>query len=186
MHNLLEVCNWFSAGVHILVHAPVSSNVLYIYTWLLLTLTDREEIGFFVCQPYHRCSMPLIKMCLAIETFDTLELRAAGCDGTSQVIRPTYSCPCPMDLRQPCRCTWPLDKFGIWTSLPFPRAFHPSHRHYNSSEIRKCGSSYNNLLLLKSKIVLNIYIPEHTIWVLSIIIHTMGAKTSPQIDSKKF
>jgi hypothetical protein len=30
--------------------------------------------------------------------------------------------------------------------LTFPRAFHPSHRHYNSSEIRKCGSSYNNLL----------------------------------------
>jgi hypothetical protein len=27
-----------------------------------------------------------------------------GCDGTSQVIRPTYSCPCPTDLRQPCRC----------------------------------------------------------------------------------
>jgi hypothetical protein len=27
------------------------------------------------------------------------------CDGTSQVIRPTYSCPCPTDLRQPCRCT---------------------------------------------------------------------------------
>jgi hypothetical protein len=26
------------------------------------------------------------------------------CDGTSQVIRPTYSCPCPTDLRQPCRC----------------------------------------------------------------------------------
>jgi hypothetical protein len=25
------------------------------------------------------------------------------CDGTSQVIRPTYSCPCPTDLRQPCR-----------------------------------------------------------------------------------
>jgi hypothetical protein len=25
------------------------------------------------------------------------------CDGTSQVIRPTYSCPCPMDLKQPCR-----------------------------------------------------------------------------------
>jgi hypothetical protein len=35
------------------------------------------------------------------------------CDRTSQVIRPTYSCPCPSDLRQPCRCTWPLDKFGI-------------------------------------------------------------------------
>jgi hypothetical protein len=27
------------------------------------------------------------------------------CDGTSQVIRPTYSCPCPKDLGQPCRCT---------------------------------------------------------------------------------
>jgi hypothetical protein len=27
------------------------------------------------------------------------------CDGTSQVIRPTYSCPCPADLGQPCRCT---------------------------------------------------------------------------------
>jgi hypothetical protein len=29
-----------------------------------------------------------------------------SCDGTSQVIRPTYSCPCPTDLRQPCRCPW--------------------------------------------------------------------------------
>jgi hypothetical protein len=28
----------------------------------------------------------------------------AVCGGTSQVIRPTYSCPCPTDLRQPCRC----------------------------------------------------------------------------------
>jgi ribonuclease HI len=27
------------------------------------------------------------------------------CDRTSQVIRPTYSCPCPSDLGQPCRCT---------------------------------------------------------------------------------
>jgi hypothetical protein len=32
------------------------------------------------------------------------ELLAPACDGTSQVIRPTYSCPCPTDLRQPCRC----------------------------------------------------------------------------------
>jgi hypothetical protein len=36
------------------------------------------------------------------------------CDRTSQVIRPTYSCPCPSDLGQPCRCTWLLDKFSIW------------------------------------------------------------------------
>jgi hypothetical protein len=28
-----------------------------------------------------------------------------SCDRTSQVIRPTYSCPYPTDLRQPCRCT---------------------------------------------------------------------------------
>jgi hypothetical protein len=27
------------------------------------------------------------------------------CDGTSQVTRPTYSCLCPTNLRQPCRCT---------------------------------------------------------------------------------
>jgi hypothetical protein len=27
------------------------------------------------------------------------------CDGISQVIKPTYSCPCPADLGQPCRCT---------------------------------------------------------------------------------
>jgi chromosome segregation ATPase len=26
-------------------------------------------------------------------------------DRTSQVIRPTYICPCSSDLRQPCRCT---------------------------------------------------------------------------------
>jgi hypothetical protein len=36
-----------------------------------------------------------------------------SCDRTSQVIRPTYSCPCPMDLRQPYRCPCSLDKFGI-------------------------------------------------------------------------
>jgi hypothetical protein len=28
-----------------------------------------------------------------------------SCDRTSQVIRHTYSCPCPSDLGQPCRCT---------------------------------------------------------------------------------
>jgi hypothetical protein len=33
-----------------------------------------------------------------------VEIPRELCDGTSQVIRPTYSCPCPTDLRQPCRC----------------------------------------------------------------------------------
>jgi hypothetical protein len=28
-----------------------------------------------------------------------------SCGRTSQVIRPTYSCPCPTDIRQPCRCS---------------------------------------------------------------------------------
>jgi hypothetical protein len=32
-------------------------------------------------------------------------LVANHCDGTSQVIRPTYSCPCLTDFRQPCRCS---------------------------------------------------------------------------------
>jgi hypothetical protein len=40
-----------------------------------------------------------------------------SCDGTSQVIRPTYSCPCPTDLGQLRRCTWSLDKFSI--GLPY-------------------------------------------------------------------
>jgi hypothetical protein len=58
--------------------------------------------------------------------------------------------------------------------LTFPRAFYPSRRHYKSSEMQKCGSSYNNLLLLKSKTELNIYRPEHKIRVQSIIITNHG------------
>jgi transposase InsO family protein len=34
-----------------------------------------------------------------------LSFEVGDCDGTSQGIRPTYNCPCPMDLGQPCRCT---------------------------------------------------------------------------------
>jgi hypothetical protein len=33
--------------------------------------------------------------------------------------------------------------------LTFPRAFYPSRRHYKSSEMRKCGSSYNSLVLFE-------------------------------------
>jgi hypothetical protein len=36
---------------------------------------------------------------------DSAVLQLRQCDGTSQVIRPTYSCPCPTDIRQPCRCS---------------------------------------------------------------------------------
>jgi hypothetical protein len=54
----------------------------------------------------------------------------SGCDGTSQVIRPTYNCPGPTDLRQPCRCPWITWQVRYLLFLPFPRAFHPSRRHY--------------------------------------------------------
>jgi hypothetical protein len=40
-----------------------------------------------------------------------------SCDGTSQVIRPTYSCPCPTDIRQPCRCSWIT--WQVWYFLSY-------------------------------------------------------------------
>jgi hypothetical protein len=39
------------------------------------------------------------------------------CDGTSQVIRPTYSCPCLTDIRHPLDVPKSLDKFGIFPYL---------------------------------------------------------------------
>jgi hypothetical protein len=36
------------------------------------------------------------------------------CDGTSQVIRPTYSCPCLTDIRHPVGVPKLLDKLGIF------------------------------------------------------------------------
>jgi hypothetical protein len=42
---------------------------------------------------------------------------APGCDGTSQVIRATYSCPCPTDIRHPVDVPKSLDKFGIFPYL---------------------------------------------------------------------
>jgi hypothetical protein len=71
-----------------------------------------------------------------------------SCDRTSQVIRPTCSCPCPTDLRQPCRCLGSLDKFGIYI-------LYLAQEHFTraditkTSEERECGSYYNNLLYIK-------------------------------------
>jgi hypothetical protein len=66
-------------------------------------------------------------------------------DGTSQVIRPTYSCPCKRTSDNlagaPDHLTSSVSEF-----LTFPRAFHLSRRHYNTSEVRKCENGYNNLL----------------------------------------
>jgi hypothetical protein len=42
---------------------------------------------------------------------------AEGCDGTSQVIRPTYSCPCLTDIRHPVDVPKSLDKLGIFPYL---------------------------------------------------------------------
>jgi hypothetical protein len=47
------------------------------------------------------------------------------CDGTSQVTRPTYSCPCPADLGQPYRCIESLDKFGIYILYLLPKSVSP-------------------------------------------------------------
>jgi hypothetical protein len=38
-------------------------------------------------------------------------------DGTSQVIRPTYSCPCLIDIRHHVDVPKSLDKFGIFPYL---------------------------------------------------------------------
>jgi hypothetical protein len=43
--------------------------------------------------------------------------RDESCDETSQVIRPTYSCPCLTDIRHPVDVPKSLDKFGIFSHL---------------------------------------------------------------------
>jgi hypothetical protein len=40
-----------------------------------------------------------------------------SCDGTPQVIRPTYSCPCLTDIRHPVDVPKSLDKLGIFPYL---------------------------------------------------------------------
>jgi hypothetical protein len=60
-------------------------------------------------------------------------------DGTSQVIRPTYSCPCPTDLRHPVGAPESLDKFGICFSYLSQERFTrhadiTNHRRYENAE----------------------------------------------------
>jgi hypothetical protein len=104
------------------------------------------------------------------------------CDGTSQVIRPTYSCPCPMDLRQPQVLLNHLTSL-VSTFLTFPKSVSPVTQTLQASEIRKCGSSYINLPLFKSKTELNIYRPEYNICVQSIIIITNHGRQKPLLIS---
>jgi hypothetical protein len=44
--------------------------------------------------------------------------------------------------------------------LTLPGTFHPSCRHYRTSEIKKCGSDYINYIYFKSKLKLFYYRPE--------------------------
>jgi hypothetical protein len=74
--------------------------------------------------------------------------RTVRCDGTSQVIRPTYSCPCPTDIRQPCRCSWITWQVRYLSSY-LSRNVSPVWQTVCSSEMRKCGSDYINLHLFK-------------------------------------
>jgi hypothetical protein len=75
---------------------------------------------------------------------------------------------------------------SVFEFLTFPRAFHPSRRHYNTSEVRKCGSSYNNLLYWKVRhsYVVTDQNKIYECWVL--LLHNMGGKNPSLISSKKF
>jgi hypothetical protein len=48
---------------------------------------------------------------------DKSQTQETLCDGTSQVIRPTYSRPCLTDIRHPVDVPKSLDKFGIFPYL---------------------------------------------------------------------
>jgi hypothetical protein len=69
--------------------------------------------------------------------------------------------------------------------LTFPKSVSPVTQILQASEIRKCGSSYINLPLFKSKIELNIYRPEYNIRVQSIIITNYGRQKPLPISSNK-
>jgi hypothetical protein len=69
--------------------------------------------------------------------------------------------------------------------LTFPKSVSPVTQTLQASEIRKCGSSYINLPLFKSKTELNIYRPEHNIRVQSIIITTHGRQKPLPISIKQ-
>jgi hypothetical protein len=78
------------------------------------------------------------------------------CDGTSQVIRPTYSCSCPTDLRQSCRCPWITWQVRYLLFLPFPKAFHPSRRHYKHRRYENAEAITLNYLYWKVRQSYNI------------------------------
>jgi hypothetical protein len=52
-----------------------------------------------------------------------------SCDGTSQVIRPTYSCPCPTDIRHPVDRAVP-DFLGAWGEIQYGGPIHHIYTLY--------------------------------------------------------
>jgi hypothetical protein len=72
--------------------------------------------------------------------------------------------------------------------LTLPGMFHPSCRHYRTSEIKKCGSDYITYIYFKSKLKLFYYRPELKGRVLSnnIIQTKGGTNSSRQVLSKRF
>jgi hypothetical protein len=74
-----------------------------------------------------------------IQLYDESTSLEPTCDGTSQVIRPTYSCPCPTDIRQPCRCSWITWQVRYLLFSPFQERFTrladiTEHRRYRNAE----------------------------------------------------
>ena len=60
---------------------------------------------------------PTLQELMAQQNEILRQLAQCQCDGTSQVIRPTYSCPCLTDIRHPVDVPKSLDKFGIFPYL---------------------------------------------------------------------
>jgi hypothetical protein len=79
--------------------------------------SSRTSISFSICSRAPRISLvegvsrkveaSILKICHCLAQFNVIFnfcFNSCICDRTSQGIRPTYSCPCPKDLGQPCRC----------------------------------------------------------------------------------
>jgi hypothetical protein len=121
--------------VNQLLYSQIIGSLMY------LSSATRPDISYAVCRlarysasPGDRHWVALYRVLWYLKGAMNLGIKYTGCDGTSQVIRPTYSCPCPTDIRHPVDVPKSLDKFGIFF-LTFPGTFHPSCRHYRTSEI---------------------------------------------------
>jgi hypothetical protein len=101
-----------------------------------------------------------------------------SCDGTSQVIRPTYSCPCPTDLRQPCRCLWITWQVRYLLSLSFPREFYPSRRHYKHRSYENAEAITWTYLYLKVRYSWIFRDQNISYECRVILLHTKGGKNS--------